>query len=72
MDDRYIDTLDEYLGMAVILSSYGAIALGAILVVVGYFARRRGNEYSNYLLGGGGILVVLGVLGLLWFMVAFS
>lgn len=58
--------------MPVILSSYGAIALGVILVIVGYFARRRGNEYSRYLLGSGGILVLLGVLGLLWFLLSFG
>ena len=58
--------------MPVILSSYGAIALGVILVVAGYFARRRGNEYSRYLLAGGSILVLLGVGGILLFMMAVS
>jgi hypothetical protein len=58
--------------MAVILSSYGAITLGVILVVVGYFARRRGNDYGRYLLAGGGILVLLGIVGLLLFVRAFG
>lgn len=58
--------------MVVILSSYIAIALGVILLITGYLARRRQSEYSRYLLGGGGILVMLGLLGLLWFMMAFS
>lgn len=58
--------------MAVILSSYIAIALGVLLLIAGYIARRRQSEYGRYLLGGGGIFVVLGLLGLLWFMLAFS
>ena len=70
--DRYIDTFAEYLGMPVVLSSYSAIALGVILVVIGYAARRRGNEYSRYLLAGGGILVLLGMVGLLLFVRAFG
>lgn len=58
--------------MVVILSSYVAIALGVLLLIAGYIARRRHNEYSRYLLGSGGILIALGVLGLLWFLMAFS
>lgn len=58
--------------MAVILSSYIAIVLGVLLLIVGYITRRRDAEYSTYLLGGGGVLVVVGLLGLLWFMMAFS
>lgn len=58
--------------MVVILSSYIAIALGGILLIAGYIARRQQSEYSRYLLGGGGVFVVLGLLGLLWFMMAFN
>ncbi|MFW5918971.1 MAG: hypothetical protein ACOCSP_02215 [archaeon] len=58
--------------MVVILSSYVSIAVGALLLGLGFFARRRGNEYGRYLLGGGGLLVLLGVLGLLWFVTAFG
>lgn len=58
--------------MAVILSSYVAIALGVLLLVAGLLARRRDAEYSTYLLGGGVVLVVLGLLGLGWFIRAFS
>lgn len=58
--------------MVVILSSYIAIGLGVLLLVGGYISHRRENEYSKYLLAAGGILVALGVLGLLWFIMAFS
>ncbi|MFA9518695.1 hypothetical protein ACERIT_16070 [Halopenitus sp. H-Gu1] len=58
--------------MAVILSSYVAIALGVLLLVGGYISHRRDSEYSQYLLAAGGILVAIGILGLLWFMMAFS
>lgn len=58
--------------MAVILSSYIAIGLGVLLLVGGYISHRRESGYSQYLLAGGGILVGLGILGLLWFVMAFS
>lgn len=58
--------------MVVILSSYVAIALGVLLLLGGYVARRRGETYDRYLFGGGGALVVLGVLGLVWFVSAFG
>lgn len=58
--------------MVVVLSSYIAIALGVLLLVGGYISHRRESEYSQYLLTGGGILVALGILGILWFLMAFS
>lgn len=57
--------------MAIILSSYLAIALGILLLIAGYIARLYHRGYSRYLFGGGGVLLVIGLLGLVWFMRAF-
>lgn len=58
--------------MVVILSSYIAIALGVILLVAGLLARHSEQSYGRYLLAGGGLLLAVGILGILWFMAAFS
>lgn len=58
--------------MPVILFSYVAILVGVLLLIIGYIAHRQKQRYNQYLLGGGGLFVVLGLIGLLWFMMAFS
>ncbi len=58
--------------MAVILSSYSAIILGGILVAAGVFAHQRQHAAGRYLLAVGGVLIVLGIVGLVWFLQAFG
>ena len=56
----------------VILSSYALIFVGVLLLVAGLVYRYRGNRLDTYLLVGGGILVLLGLGGLSYFISAFG
>jgi len=56
----------------IILSSYLLILLGFVLIVGGLFARYRGRRKSRYLLVAGGILLLLGLAGLSYFISAFG
>lgn len=57
--------------MATILTAYLSLLLGAVLLVAGVLARRKGREHSDYLLVGGGILVIIGLALLGGFLSAF-
>lgn len=56
----------------VVLSSFVLIALGVVVMLVGVIGRRRGELYGRYLIVVGGVLVLVGVAGLGYFMRAFG
>ena len=56
----------------VILSSYVLVALGVLVAIGGFVARRRGRPRGRYLVWVGGLLVLAGLVGLGWFVRAFG
>ncbi|MFP4625115.1 MAG: hypothetical protein ACLFNI_00810 [Natronomonas sp.] len=56
----------------VVLSSFVLIALGVVVMLVGVIGRRRGEPYGRYLIVVGGVLVLVGLAGLGYFMRAFG
>lgn len=58
--------------MAVLLTAYLLVLLGAIALVVGLIAHGRGENYGRYLAGVGGALALIGILLIAYFLTAFG
>ena len=52
--------------------SYLLIALGIVFLASGYYLRRKGSEYSDYILAAGGIMLAAAIVLIGYFISSFG